>query len=331
MLLLENGADVNCRNYCGHTALMQACRHGHWEVVQSLLLYRCNVARADYLSGRTALHFAAVDGHVRCIRLLVADFVPSSPYRGTLLPEVGDDKYGHRRAILKSSSERRYDQLALAKFVNRPADGGITALHIAALNGYADCLQLLLDLHADVAAVTFQCSSSMNLIGAGSTPLHYASCGGNLRCCQILLSRGASRATLNCNGWLPVDVARIWGRSAIVPLLLPNAEISIPVSPPSNYLSLPLMSILNIARESSLQSSITCDECDLCPVCLERCCNVVSKGCSHEFCTKCALYLCSTSSYTSETLGPPGSIPCPLCRNGVTRTNAILLNPELTV
>ncbi|KAG0474329.1 hypothetical protein HPP92_014015 [Vanilla planifolia] len=323
---------------------MQACRHGHWEVVQSLLLYRCNVAGADYLSGRTALHFAAVDGHVRCIRLLVADFVPSSPYRGTLLPEVGSTNMDTGGPYL--SPLQNVDMInctfALAKFVNRPADGGITALHIAALNGYADCLQLLLDLHADVAAVTFQCSSSMNLIGAGSTPLHYASCGGNLRCCQILLSRGASRATLNCNGWLPVDVARIWGRSAIVPLLLPNAEISIPVSPPSNYLSLPLMSILNIARESGLQSSITCDECDLCPVCLERCCNVVSKGCSHEFCTKCALYLCSTSSYTSETLGPPGSIPCPLCRNahslhlaspraGVTRTNAILLNPELTV
>lgn len=36
--------------------------------------------RADYLSGRTALHFAAVNGHVRCLRLIVADFVPSVPY-----------------------------------------------------------------------------------------------------------------------------------------------------------------------------------------------------------------------------------------------------------
>ncbi|CAH8359854.1 unnamed protein product [Eruca vesicaria subsp. sativa] len=41
-LLLEKGADVNSRNYCGHTALMQACRYGHWEVVQTLLLFRCN-------------------------------------------------------------------------------------------------------------------------------------------------------------------------------------------------------------------------------------------------------------------------------------------------
>jgi hypothetical protein len=26
------------------TALMQACRYGHWEVVQTLLLFRCNVS-----------------------------------------------------------------------------------------------------------------------------------------------------------------------------------------------------------------------------------------------------------------------------------------------
>ncbi|XP_010937466.1 E3 ubiquitin-protein ligase XBAT33 isoform X3 [Elaeis guineensis] len=42
MLLLEKGAEVNSRNYCGQTALMQACRHGHWEVVQTLLLFGSN-------------------------------------------------------------------------------------------------------------------------------------------------------------------------------------------------------------------------------------------------------------------------------------------------
>ncbi|PKA46538.1 putative E3 ubiquitin-protein ligase XBOS33 [Apostasia shenzhenica] len=315
-LLLENGADVNSRNYCGQTALMQACRNGHWEVVQTLLVYRCNATRADYLSGRTALHFAAVDGHVRCIRLLVADFVPSSPY-GTIPSAETSDRFLSRSSTLDLSSSRRFDQFALAKFINKPADGGITALHIAALNGYPDCVQLLLDLRANVGAVTFHYGSSMNLIGAGSTPLHYAACGGNLRCCQILLSRGASRLTLNCNGWLPVDVARIWGCNTLVPLLASNSELSIPAFPPSNYLSLPLMSIVNIARECGFQLSIACDDSNVCPVCLERACNVVAGGCSHEFCVKCALYLCSTSSFTSETLGSHGSIPCPLCRNGI--------------
>jgi E3 ubiquitin-protein ligase XBAT32/33 len=37
-------------------------------------------------------------------------------------------------------------------------------------------------------------------------------------------------------------------------------------------------------------------------------------GCKHEFCTRCALYLCSTS-YTS--VRPAGAIPCPLCRHPI--------------
>ncbi|KAJ0086369.1 hypothetical protein Patl1_07499 [Pistacia atlantica] len=56
-----------------------------------------------------------------------------------------------------------------------------------------DSVQLLLDLHANVSAVTFHYGTSMDLMGAGSSPLHYAACGGNLKCCQILLARGASR------------------------------------------------------------------------------------------------------------------------------------------
>lgn len=305
-LLLENGADVNSRNYCGQTALMQACRYGHWEVIQTLLLFRCNVTRADYLSGRTALHFAAVNGHVRCIRLLFGDFVPSAPLDSlsALSAESGEG------SNVKNS--------ALSKFVNKPADGGITALHMAALNGYFDCVQLLLDLQANVSVVTFHYGTSMDLIGAGSTPLHYAACGGNLKCCQILLARGASRMTLNCNGWLPVDVAKMWGRHWLEPLLATNSNSIIPVFPPSKYLSLPLMSILNIARENGLQASVASfDESDTCAVCLERACSVSAEGCGHQLCVKCALYLCSTCNISSEMVVPPGSIPCPLCRHGI--------------
>ncbi|XP_021892096.1 E3 ubiquitin-protein ligase XBAT33 [Carica papaya] len=319
-LLLENGADVNSRNYCGQTALMQACRYGHWEVVQTLLLFRCNVTRADYLSGRTALHFAALNGHARCIRLVVADFVPSAPFQGLTTQIEADSGNG-------DSVRTKNDQSALSKFVNKAADGGITALHMVALNGYFDCVQLLLDLQANVSAVTFHYGTSMDLIGAGSTPLHYAACGGNLKCCQILLARGASRMTLNCNGWLPLDVARMWGRHWLEQLLAPNSDSVIPRFPPSSYLSLPLLSVLNIARESGLQSSVTSDDADICAVCLERACSVAAEGCGHELCVRCALYLCSTSNLPSELVGPPGSIPCPLCRHGIVSFNKLPGSP----
>ncbi|KAL8095917.1 hypothetical protein AgCh_037049 [Apium graveolens] len=121
---------------------------------------------------------------------------------------------------------------------------------------------------------------------------------------------------LNCHGCLPLDVAKTWGRHWLEPLLTPNSELTVPVFAPSNYLSLPLMSILNIAREFGLQSSTT-DDAENCAVCLERPCTVAAEGCRHELCVRCALYLCSTSNICSELKGPPGSIPCPLCRHGI--------------
>jgi len=39
------------------TALMQACRYGHWEVVQTLLLFRCNVSMSSpFMEGIHSLH-----------------------------------------------------------------------------------------------------------------------------------------------------------------------------------------------------------------------------------------------------------------------------------
>ena len=61
------------------------------------------VIRADYLSGKTALHFAAVSGHARCIRLVVADFVPSAPYDALHARTDGDGSDG-------TNVKNRYDQ-----------------------------------------------------------------------------------------------------------------------------------------------------------------------------------------------------------------------------
>ncbi|XP_064991381.1 probable E3 ubiquitin-protein ligase XBOS33 [Musa acuminata AAA Group] len=309
MMLLEYGADVNSRNIYGRTPLMEACNNGYWEVVQTLLLYKCNVSRAEYLNGWTALHFAAQGGHIPCIRLLAADFAPAVPDAATNSSE------DETQRNLPNSS---YDQHSLSGFIKKTAKCGITALHLAALNGNVDCVHLLLDLHADVSATAIsQNTSSAASIGAGSTPLHYAAYSGNLKCCQILLARGASRSAVNGHGWLPVDVARIYGCNELVPVLKPNSNQTIPVFPTS-CLSLPLISILKIAREYGLHSStVPSDDSDLCAVCLENTCAVAAEGCGHEFCTRCTLSLSSTCSLAPEMSAPPGSIPCPLCREGI--------------
>ncbi|XP_073044201.1 probable E3 ubiquitin-protein ligase XBOS32 [Primulina eburnea] len=306
-LLLGSGVDINLRNYRGQTALMQASQCGHWEVVQTLILYKASIHRADYLNEATALHLAALNGHSQCIRLLLADYVPSNPN----FCSMSSKRWKNDKSALD------FDEGALHGVINRPADGGVTALHMSALNGHAETVHLLLDLGASVTNVTLEDGTTVDLIGSGSTPLHYAACGGNVQCCQLLISRGASLTTENANGWTPLMVARSWHKDWLEDTLSQRQEGQAKFSP-SPYLCLPLMSIVEIARECGWRSNdslLTCS--DPCVVCLERKCTVAADDCFHEFCTHCALYLCSTNTTSTVAHGPPGSIPCPLCRHGI--------------
>lgn len=293
-LLLEHGTDVNCRNYCGQTAMMHACRFGRWEAVQSLIIYKADIEKYDLLSGRMAIHYAAASGHVQCLRLLLADYLPSS-------------------------FEEPFPSRELIEIVNAQADSGVTALHFAALNGHTECLILLLDLGARVGALTGQEGiQEWDDIGSASTPLHYAACSGSLACCQILLSRGADRNFKNDNGWTSQYVARFWKRHAVEELLSPDCVLELPIIPPSRYLSLPLKSILSVARleRNSRRKS---DE-EACGVCLERSTAVASAACGHQLCVPCALNLCSLGSLqsSSSTLRH-GELPCPFCRQGIVK------------
>lgn len=306
-LLIEAGVDINIRNYRGETALMQACQFGHWEVVLTLVLFKANIHKMDYLNGGTALHLAALNGHSRCIRILLADYIPS-------INKLY--KFLKKRSRIEECISESSEGTSLYEIINAPADGGVTALHMAALNGHVDSLHLLLDLGASMTEITVEDGTTIDLIGAGSTPLHYAAYGGNPFCCQILIARGASLTAENAKGWSPLEVARLWHRDWLEEIL--NAQPQDRTTTlPSPYLCLPLMSAVKIARECGWTSDSPSNCTDPCAVCLENQCTVAASGCLHELCTRCALYLCSTNNTSTSPNGPPGSIPCPLCRHGI--------------
>ncbi|GJU31661.1 E3 ubiquitin protein ligase XBAT32 [Tanacetum coccineum] len=267
-LLIESGVDINIRNYRGQTALMQACQYGHWEVVLTLILSKANIHKMDYINGGTAFHVAALNGHSRCIRILLADYIPSISRFYKLIK---------KRSRIQESVSESSDGNSLYEIINKPADGGVTALHMTALNGHVDSLHLLLDLGASINEITVDDGTTIDLIGAGSTPLHYAAYGGNPHCCQILIARGASLTAENAKGWSPLEVARSWHRDWLEEILSARPQERI-TTPPSPYLCLPLMSVVKIARECGWTSDSVSNCTDPCAVCLENKCTVAASA-----------------------------------------------------
>src|SRR6185369_2742508 len=68
-LLASPNVDVNGVDADGNTALIEAARFGHDDVITALLVARANV-NAKNKQGKTALMLAAEGGHDECVRLL---------------------------------------------------------------------------------------------------------------------------------------------------------------------------------------------------------------------------------------------------------------------
>ncbi|XP_042357397.1 inversin-A [Plectropomus leopardus] len=72
-LLLEKGADVNCQDEDGRTALSLACEMGHLDVVKLLVQFNADPDVSDAW-GNSALMYAAFSGHSQILEFLVRAF-----------------------------------------------------------------------------------------------------------------------------------------------------------------------------------------------------------------------------------------------------------------
>ena len=71
-LALQRGADVNARDsHLGATALHHAALHGHVGCIKALLLHAKPDVRAKDNVGDTALHYASLMGHASCCSVLL--------------------------------------------------------------------------------------------------------------------------------------------------------------------------------------------------------------------------------------------------------------------
>ncbi len=69
-LLLQHGANINCKSHCGSTPLHLAAAKGYYEIIQHLLEMGAHLeAREDY--DITPIFSAAHSGHADCLQLML--------------------------------------------------------------------------------------------------------------------------------------------------------------------------------------------------------------------------------------------------------------------
>jgi ankyrin len=76
MLLLNRGADTECKRADGLTPCLLASYHGLWEPVRLLVKKRCTLNIKGGENGATALHFTAAQGEVEIARMMIQEGLP---------------------------------------------------------------------------------------------------------------------------------------------------------------------------------------------------------------------------------------------------------------
>ncbi|MCR4623430.1 MAG: ankyrin repeat domain-containing protein [Alphaproteobacteria bacterium] len=179
-LLLKFDADVKASNDRGITALHLAAQEGYAEIAELLIKHGANV-NAESEDGRTPLFFAE---NVKTAELLIehgADIYWKNRNGDTALlsvlknERIQIEKYYLVKRLLKSGAD-----------VNA-SNRGITALHLAAQEGYVEIAELLIKYGANVNA------SDDN----GNTALLFAFNNKNLEIMNLLLDHGAKIDSIN--------------------------------------------------------------------------------------------------------------------------------------
>ncbi|HUQ52214.1 MAG TPA: ankyrin repeat domain-containing protein [Gammaproteobacteria bacterium] len=165
-LLIDASADVNKANYYGVTALYIAARDGDASATRMLLAAGAN-ANVALPAGETVLMTAAKAGNPEVVRALLTGGVEA-----VSLTEIGEARAAAGVAEAAGYSAQTNPALATnyADVNARERWYGRTALMIAALEGHAAVVELLIEAGADPTLVDEE----------GSTALTLARSSGNL-------------------------------------------------------------------------------------------------------------------------------------------------------
>jgi cytohesin len=168
-------------------------------------------------TGRTPLHWAAIEGHKEIAELLIAEGADvgaktndgKTPLDEAINPFYNKTeiarllrKHGGKHGTIHSvvggdDVEAVKEFLAAGADVNVKDKRGFTPLHWASISGHKEAVELLIDNGADVNAMR----------GGGATSLSYASSWGHEEIVKLLIANGADVNVKDAFSETPLDVA----------------------------------------------------------------------------------------------------------------------------
>ncbi len=184
-LLLDSKAEPDAIDVDGVTALHKASFNGHVDCVKLLLLKGADLKRADR-HGSTALHKAAFSGSTECVKALLASGADPSAFDAEGHSAVHLACHKMHPTVLKELLAKSTENASLLS--NNASKE--TPLHLASKSGALDCIVLLIEAGANVAAADAK----------GMTALDHARALGHDEIVAFLMSKQGMSADINGKG-----------------------------------------------------------------------------------------------------------------------------------
>ena len=187
--LLQGGRNKNKATNFGRTAMWYAARNGHLEIVRLLVEHGADTEKGGNIEDGTPLWIASSEGHLAIVRYLW---------------EQGADKnaIGQSGDTILGTASLNGHLPVVTYLVEQGADmeevdnGGHTSLHNASMRGHVDVARHLLEQGADRDKAE----------NCGYTSLHYAAQNYHLDITKLLMVYGADLNARTNAGQLPIDI-----------------------------------------------------------------------------------------------------------------------------
>ncbi len=219
--LLAAGADAKTTTSNGTTPLMIAAAAGDTKTITSLVENGSDINAKDTAKGETPLMFAAAFNRADAVKLLLARgadhttttkvvdlFALTAPEEEAMLRGTGGNstrpQAGPARVDVAGATRGyRYNELISTQ-------GGLTALHFAARQGFTDVVKALVDGGADI-----------NQLNAGdkTSPLLMTIINGHFDLAMYMLEKGADPNRTAFNGVTPLYAVLniLWAPKSLYP------------------------------------------------------------------------------------------------------------------